>query len=235
MVNMWKIRTFTVVLGFSLTIHPAVALADTTDRLAEAAATIEEVTKIPDKGIPKALLERAHCVVAVPSLKKGAFVVGGEYGRGFASCRAQARWSAPAGIRIEGGSFGLQIGGSETEVVMLVMNKKGMDRLLSTKFTLGGEASVAAGPVGRSAEAKTDAAMTAEILAYSRARGVFAGIALEGSTLREDEDANRELYGKAVTNREILSGDVPAPASAARLLAAIKHSAGPGVSGQGSR
>lgn len=118
---------------------------------------------------------------------------------------------------------------------MLVMNKKGMDRLLSTKFTLGGEASVAAGPVGRSAEAKTDAAMTAEILAYSRARGVFAGIALEGSTLREDEDANRELYGKAVTNREILSGDVPAPASAARLLAAIKHSAGPGVSGQGSR
>jgi lipid-binding SYLF domain-containing protein len=156
-------------------------------------------------------------------MKSGAFVVGADYGRGFASCRTGHGWSAPAAVKVEGGSFGFQIGGTETEVVMLVMNKKGMDRLLSTKFTLGGEAKVAAGPVGRSGQAKTDAAMTAEILSYSRAKGVFAGVALTGATLREDDSANKDLYGKETTNRTILSGGVEAPASAQPFLSAIRN------------
>ena len=168
-------------------------------------------------------MEKAHCIVVVPSLKSGALIVGAEYGRGFASCRTGHGWSAPAAVKVEGGSVGFQIGGSETEVVMLVMNQKGMDRLLSTKFTLGGEAKVAAGPVGRSATAKTDAAMTAEILSYSRAKGVFAGVALDGATLREDDDGNKDLYGHAVENRTILTGGVPAPAAARAFLAAVKH------------
>jgi lipid-binding SYLF domain-containing protein len=168
-------------------------------------------------------LKKAECIVVVPSLKSGAFVVGADYGRGFASCRTGKGWSAPAAVKVEGGSVGFQIGGSETEVVMLVMNKKGVDRLLSTKFTLGGEVKVAAGPIGRSGQAKTDAAMTAEILSYSRARGVFAGAALNGATLREDGSANKDLYGKEIPNRTILVGSVDAPASAQPFLAAIRQ------------
>ena len=162
-------------------------------------------------------------MVVVPSLKSGAFIVGADYGRGFASCRTGSGWSAPAAVKIEAGSVGFQIGGSESEVVMLVMNKKGVDRLLSTKFTLGGDATIAAGPVGRNAQAKTDAAMTAEILSYSRSRGVFAGVALEGGTLREDDGANEDLYGKEMSNRAILTGGTPAPEGAAAFIAAIKQ------------
>jgi len=149
----------------------------------------------------------------------GAFIVGAKYGKGFVSCRKKdgVGWSAPGSVRIEGGSFGFQIGGTETDVFMLIMNQKGVDRLLSTKFTLGGDATAAAGPVGRSTQAETDAAMTAEILTWSRARGLFAGVSLNGSTLREDEDWNREMYGKAVKNREIVTGDVKPPAAAAPL------------------
>jgi lipid-binding SYLF domain-containing protein len=183
---------------------------------------VNELSAAPDKSIPADLLKKAECIVVVPSLKGGAVVVGAKYGRGFASCRTASGWSAPAAIRIEGGSVGFQIGGTETEVVMLVMNKEGVNRLLSNKFTLGGEAKVAAGPVGRSTTAQTDAAMTAEILSWSRARGVFAGVALDGATLREDDDANKDLYGKAMTNKEILSGSVPAPAGAGPFLAAVK-------------
>ena len=214
-------RVFVIGLAIGLAVLPALLLADTRERLDDAAEVVRDLLNIPDKGIPADLFKKAECVIVVPSLKKAAFGIGGEYGRGFASCRTGGGWSAPAGIRIEGGSFGLQIGGSVTDVVMLVMNRKGMEKLLSSRFTLGGDASVAAGPVGRSAEAKTDALMTAEILGYSRSRGIYAGISLEGSTLREDADANDAMFGRKVSNREVLGGSVTAPESAAGFLAVL--------------
>lgn len=201
---------------------PAAAVADTPGRLTAAVETLRSLSKAPDAEIPADLLAKAQCIVVIPSLKSGAFIVGADYGRGFVSCRTAGGWSAPAAVKVEAGSIGFQIGGSESEVVMLVMNKKGVDRLLTTQFTLGGDATIAAGPVGRNAQAKTDAAMTAEILSYSRSRGVFAGVALEGGTLREDDSANKDLYGRTIANREILTGGVPAPAGAAAFLAAIK-------------
>jgi len=184
---------------------------------------VQSLLKIPetDKGIPQDLIKKAQCLVVVPSLKSAALGVGGEYGRGFVSCRHGGGWTAPAAVKVEGGSFGFQIGGSETEVVMLVMNEKGMRRLLSNKFTLGADASIAAGPIGRAAEAKTDAAMTAEILSYSRSRGLFAGVSLSGATLREDDSANKDLYGKALTNREILGGKVAPATSAKPFMSAL--------------
>jgi SH3 domain-containing YSC84-like protein 1 len=201
------------------------AWADTPERLNAAAETLQALEKIPeaDKGIPQDLINKAHCIIVVPSLKGAALGVGAEYGRGFVTCRRGPGWTAPAAVKMEGGSFGFQIGGSETEVVMLVMNEKGMQRLLSTKFTLGGDATIAAGPVGRSAAAKTDAAMTAEILSYSRARGLFAGVSLKGATLREDDSVNKDMYGKALTNREILSGKTKAPAIAATFMSALPN------------
>jgi len=200
--------------------------ADAPERLEPAADALKEVMVIPDKSIPQDILSRAQCIVIVPGLKKGAFIVGAKYGKGFVSCRRSngVGWSAPGAIRVEGGSVGFQIGGSETDAFMLVMNEKGMDRLLSTKFTLGGDASVAAGPVGRSTQAETDAAMTAEILTWSRQRGLFAGVSLSGATLREDADWNRDLYGKKLTNREIvLKGGVAAPKSAAALMTELNR------------
>jgi lipid-binding SYLF domain-containing protein len=205
-----------------LTLFSTPASADTPERLTAAAETLAALTAAPDKDIPVSLLNKAKCLVVVPSLKSGAFIVGGDYGRGFASCRTASGWSAPAAVKVEGGSFGFQIGGKETEVVMLVMNDKGMARLLTNKFTLGGDASIAAGPVGRSATAKTDAALTAEILSYSRARGVFAGVSLAGATLREDDSANKDMYGKELKNAEILKSGVAPPASAAAFMAALK-------------
>jgi lipid-binding SYLF domain-containing protein len=189
------------------------------ERLHEAGAVFSEIMAAPDKGIPQDLLEKAHCVVIVPGLKKGAFIFGAKYGKGFIVCRrGTTGWSAPAAVRVEGGSFGFQIGGSETDVVLLVMNDRGADRLLSSQFTLGGEGEVAAGPVGRSATAQTDAMMTAEILSWSRSRGVFAGISLQGATLRQDLYDNAALYGKKLDNKEIVRGHVAAPKAAARLL-----------------
>lgn len=190
------------------------------ERLNRAATVFQEVMGTPDKGIPQDLLDKSQCVVVVPGLKKAAFVIGGKYGRGFFSCRAKSGrgWTGPAAIRVEGGSFGFQIGGSETDVIMLVMNQRGAERLLSSKFTLGGDASVAAGPVGRTATAETDAYLTAEILTYSRARGLFAGISLSGATLRQDLDSNEALYGKKLTNKEIIMGDTPAPAAASGFI-----------------
>jgi lipid-binding SYLF domain-containing protein len=177
----------------------------------------------PEKGIPQDLLDSAHCVVIVPGLKKGAFIVGAEFGKGFATCRKGTAWSAPAAVRVEGGSFGFQIGGQETDVVMLVMNQSGSDRLLnSTKFTLGAEATVAAGPVGRNATAATDAGMKAEILSYSRSRGAFAGIALKGATLRPDMENNAVLYGKRSTTKEVIDTQKPT-AEAAPLLAELSR------------
>jgi len=200
----------------------------TAERLEDAATVIKEIMETPDKGIPQDLLDKSQCIVIVPGLKKGAFIVGGKYGKGFVSCRKSGGtgWGAPAAIRIEGGSFGLQIGGSESDVVMLIMNERGMQKLMSSKFTLGGEGEVAAGPVGRDATAQTDAFMHAEILSWSRSRGVFAGLSLQGATLRQDLDDNNELYGKAYENKEILTDHVGVPAKASRLISLLdKYSA----------
>src|SRR5712671_1213458 len=198
-------------------------------RLKTSSEVLTEIMTAPDGGIPQELLEKSQCIVIVPGLKKAAFIVGGKYGRGFISCRSNggAGWSSPAAVKVEGGSFGFQIGGSETDVVMLVMNKRGAEKLLSSKFTLGADASVAAGPVGRSSAADTDLKMHAEILTYSRSRGVFAGIALNGATLRPDTKSNRELYGSALTNKQIvMGGQKRSPVAAAELTANLnKYSA----------
>ena len=194
-------------------------------RLSESATMLSEIMATPDKGIPEELLEKAHCIVLVPDLKTAAFVVGGKYGKGYLSCRSKTRagWSAPGTVRIEGGSVGFQIGGSETDLIMLVMSEKGADKLLSSKFTLGAEGSVAAGPVGRTATAQTDTQMHADILSWSRSQGLFAGVALEGATLRQDLDDNATLYGKPLENRAIVTTGVPAPKAAATLIALLNR------------
>src|ERR1039458_1860393 len=197
-------------------------------RLGEAASVFSQIMATPDKGIPQDLLDKAHGMVIVQGLKTAAFIVGGKYGKGYLSCRRQngEGWSAPATVRIEGGSVGFQIGGSETDLIMLVMNQGGKDKLLASKFTLGAEGSVAAGPVGRTATAQTDLQMHAEILSWSRSQGLFAGLALEGATLREDLDDNAELYGKKLRNREIVTTPVRTPRAAARLITLLnKYSA----------
>jgi SH3 domain-containing YSC84-like protein 1 len=197
-------------------------------RLNDAAIVFAEVMETPDKGIPQELLEKAHCIVIVPDLKTAAFLVGGKYGKGYLVCRSTARpgWSAPGAVRIEGGSVGFQIGGSSADLIMLVMSERGMDKLLDSKFTLGGEGSVAAGPVGRTATAQTDVQMRADILSWSRTQGLFAGLALEGATLRQDLDDNSTLYGKKLENRAIVTGAVRAPKAADKLLSLLnKYSA----------
>jgi lipid-binding SYLF domain-containing protein len=195
------------------------AAESASNRLKSADEVLVDIMSAPDKGIPQDLLGKSQCIVIVPGLKKGAFIVGGKYGRGFILCRNGSGngWSAPAGVIVEGGSFGFQIGGQETDAVMLVLSKRGAEKLMSSKFTLGGDASVAAGPVGRTSSADTDLKMQAEILTYSRARGVFAGVALNGATLRPDKDSNRELYGGEHTNQEIVMGKTPPPPAAAAL------------------
>jgi lipid-binding SYLF domain-containing protein len=195
------------------------------DRLDASADTLSDMMRASDKGIPQDLLDKAQCVVVVPGMKKAGFIFAAKYGRGFAVCRrhGDSGWSAPAGMRVEGGSFGFQIGASETDVVMLVMNDGGMKHLLSDKFTLGGDAAVAAGPLGRAASAETDAMMNAEVLSYSRSHGLFAGISLEGATLRPDAETNRELYGHDTTNREILTGAVKTPGAAGKFEHALNR------------
>jgi SH3 domain-containing YSC84-like protein 1 len=200
---------------------------ESTKRLNDAAIVFAEVMDMPDNGIPQELFEKAHCVVIVPDLKTAAFVVGGKYGKGYLSCRNKsgAGWSAPGTVRIEGGSVGFQIGASSTDLIMLVMSERGADKLLSSKFTLGAEGSVAAGPVGRTVTAQTDAQMRADILSWSRSQGLFAGLALEGATLREDLDDNATLYGKKLQNREIVTKGVHAPEAADKLLGLLnRHS-----------
>src|SRR5277367_6895990 len=187
------------------------AATDAPKRLDDSADMLTEIMSAPDKGIPQDLLQRAQCVVLVPGLKKGAFIVGAKYGKGFMLCRKASGvgWSAPAAIRVEGGSVGFQIGGSETDVVMLVNSEPGAKKLMESKFTLGADASVAGGPVGRTSSAETDAQLHAEILTWSRSRGAFAGVSLQGATLRPDEDWNKEMYGKAMSNRAIVMGNIP--------------------------
>jgi len=192
---------------------------DAVRRLHDSAEVISEVMGTPDKAIPQDLFDKAECLVIVPGVKKAAFIVGGKFGRGFISCRHHEAggWSAPAAVRVEGGSAGFQIGLSETDVIMAVMNRRGAEKLMESKFTVGADASVAAGPVGRTTSADTDALMQAEILTWSRARGVFAGIALNGATLRPDDDTNKDLYGTVTSNRAIVEHGTP-PAGAAELL-----------------
>src|ERR1051326_7753597 len=210
-----------MILAATLAMVPLLAKdSEPVKRLDEASAVFSEVMATPDKGIPEDMLANAHCIVIVPGLKTAAFVFGGKYGKGYVSCRNKTGpgWSAPGSVRIEGGSVGFQIGGSETDLIMLVMNERGADKLLSSKFTLGAEGSVAAGPVGRTATAQTDAQMNAEILAWSRSQGLFAGLALEGATLRQDLDDNATLYGKKLENREILTTGGRGPRAGAQLI-----------------
>ncbi len=197
------------------------------DRLHDAAQVMSEVLKMPDE-IPQDLLNKAKCIIVVPSVLKAAFIVGGSYGRGAMVCRAgrdfTGPWGAPSMMAIEGGSFGFQIGGQATDFVFLVMNARGVHSLLHSKVKLGGDISAAAGPVGRAAEADTDAYMRAELLSYSRNRGVFAGVSLEGSTLRPDGDANEALYGRKISAREIvLRGNAFTPRAADRLVSLLKQ------------
>jgi lipid-binding SYLF domain-containing protein len=196
------------------------AQSDNVKRLDAAATVLQEVMDIADKAIPQKLLDKSECIVIVPGLKKGAFIIGAKYGRGFLSCRKKGGvdWTGPGAVRVEGGSVGFQIGGSETDVIMLVMNERGVKRLLSSKFTVGADAAAAAGPVGRTAQADTDAMMTAEILTWSRSRGLFAGVSLQGATLRQELEANKELYGEPFENRAIVLEEKPAPPAAAALL-----------------
>ena len=203
-----------------LTLASPVAFADT-GRLKEATAVLQEMAGAFDAGIPTDLLKKAECVVVIPGVKKGAIGFGGQYGRGYMACRAKGGWSAPSGMRIEGGSVGFQIGASSTDVILLVMSGRGVDKLLGSKFTVGADAAVAAGPLGRQASAQTDATMHAEMLAWSRSRGVFAGISLQGSTLRTDGEENQELYGKELSAREVVRGAVAPPSAASALMAAL--------------
>jgi lipid-binding SYLF domain-containing protein len=221
-------RTLITALAIVASVLPGAygKAGDAADRLDDAADVMTDMMQTSDRGIPQDLMNRAECVIVVPNLKKAAFVFGAKYGRGFVVCRKPggSGWSAPGGIRIEGGSFGLQIGGSEQDVLLLVMNTTGMKRLLSNKFTLGGEATAAAGPVGREASAQTDAVMHAEMLSYSRSRGLFAGLSLQGATLRPDDDANKELYNRDIRNKEILTGDVATPKAAEKLESLLNKS-----------
>jgi SH3 domain-containing YSC84-like protein 1 len=220
-----RLITATIVTT-TLAMTPLVAADnEPVQRLGAAATVFSEIMAAPDKGIPQDLLEKAHCIVIVPDLKTAAFVFGGKYGKGYLSCRnkSDAGWSAPGTVRIEGGSVGFQIGGSSTDLIMLVMTERGSQKLLESKFTLGAEGSVAAGPVGRTATAQTDAQLHADILSWSRSQGLFAGLALEGATLRQDLDDNATLYGKRLENRDIVTKGVRAPKAAATLLSLLNR------------
>src|ERR1700722_3666489 len=201
----------------------AVEKDKTSERLDDAADLFNEIMGSPDKSIPQDLLNKGACIVLVPGLKKGGFVVAAKYGKGFVTCRNASGlgWGAPAAVRIEGGSVGLQIGVSSTDLVLLVMNERGMKKLLTSKFTLGADASIAGGPVGRTASAQTDALITAEILSWSRSRGAFAGVSLDGATLRQDIDENEHMYGKRWENKQILNSAAQPPAGAAKLIGVL--------------
>jgi lipid-binding SYLF domain-containing protein len=193
------------------------------ERVQAAADVLNDIQGAPDKGIPQEVLGSAECVAVVPSMLKGGFIVGAKYGRGLASCRTAKGWSAPAFFVLTGGSFGFQIGGQAVDLVMLIMNKDGMKHLLSSEFALGADASVAAGPVGRHAEGNTDWKMRAEVLTYSRARGLFAGVSLNGAQIKQDKDSTREFYGRMVPFRTSLTGEVEPPAGANAFLTSLSQ------------
>lgn len=198
---------------------------DSIERLHLSADTLQAMINTPDKGIPEEVLNNAKCIVVVPHLVKGGFVIGGEHGRGVATCRTEEGWSAPAFVSIGGGSWGLQIGVEGVDLVMLVMNDHGFQHLLSSKFQVGADASASAGPVGRHASAGTDWKMDSEILTYSRSKGVFAGISLDGAVVEQDKDSTRAIYGSDPAFRALLSGEVPAPDSTLKFLKAISEAA----------
>ncbi len=213
----------TGLMAAALVAAPMFAQKDADARLQAATEDVHALLSADDKDVPQDLLNRATCVVVIPNLKKGGFIVGAEYGKGFFTCRRTngAGWSAPGSLKITGGKFGLLIGGAETDVMMLVMSKEGMQHLISDKFQLGGEASAAAGPVGRDASAMTDAELHAEILTYSRSRGIFGGLDLSGAAVTADNEANRQIYGKEMTNKEIVEGGIHTPAVARPFVHAL--------------
>jgi lipid-binding SYLF domain-containing protein len=214
-------KVFVGALATVLLTVPVFAQKSAPARLRAATDVLTDMMNASDKGIPHDLLNRASCVVVVPNLKKGGFIVGAEYGKGFFTCRKPSGvgWSAPGAVRISGGKFGLLIGGAETDVIMLVMNQSGMEHMLSDKFQLGGEASAAAGPLGRDASAMTDAELHAEILTYSRQRGIYGGLDLSGAAVTEDKETNRELYGSELSNKEILNDtSLRVPAEARQFI-----------------
>jgi lipid-binding SYLF domain-containing protein len=219
---LFAISIFTLAQANDQTSTPDKDQPEVVKRANSAAQVLDDIMSTPDKGIPEDVLSSAKCIAVVPSMIKGGFIVGGRYGKGLATCRAKNGWSAPAPITIAGGSWGLQFGGEAVDLVMLVMNDQGMHNLLRSKFKLGADASVAAGPVGRDASGNTDWKMRAQVLTYSRSRGVFAGITLNGAVIKQDKDDTRLLYGKVVPFDTILSSKVPAPASTHRFLAAIR-------------
>jgi lipid-binding SYLF domain-containing protein len=196
---------------------------DTVDRLQKSVEVLQSIMSAPDKGIPEDVLNGAKCIVVVPNLLKGGFIFGGKHGRGVASCRTHEGWSAPAFVSVGGGSWGLQIGVEGVDLVMLVMNDKGLQHLLSSKFELTGEGSVAAGPVGRQTSAGTDILMNTEVLTYARSKGIFAGLTLEGAVVEQDNDSTRAIYGHPMMFRSILSGKVQTPASADAFLKAVSE------------
>ena len=219
-------RILGLLLGMSMTfvgVSWGTAKEDSTKRLSAAGAVLNEIMSAPDKGIPEEVLDNAKCIVVVPNLVKAGFIVGGKHGRGVATCRTSSGWSAPAFISVGGGSWGLQIGVEGVDLVMLVMNDAGLQHLLSSKFQISGEGSAAAGPVGRHASAGTDWKMNSELLTYSRSKGVFAGVTLEGAVIEPDEDSTVAIYGKDKKFRDILSGSVATPTSAEAFLAAVKN------------
>jgi SH3 domain-containing YSC84-like protein 1 len=203
--------------------------SDDVDRVQKAADALNEIMAAPDKGIPEEIITSAKCLAVIPGMKKGALGVGGQYGKGVASCRSGKGWSAPAFFILRGASFGFQIGGQSADIVMVVMNDKGMQNLLSSKFKLGADASVAAGPVGRHADASTDWKMRAEVLTYSRARGVFAGISLNGAAINQDQDDTRAFYGRMVPFKTILTGNIGAPGGSGPWMEALRKHSGAGV------
>lgn len=218
---MKKVMSFFALLSLGTLCWAGSGREDATDRLENATQVMHEIMRAPDNGIPEEVLEHARCVAVVPHMVKGGFIFGAKAGKGVATCRTSNGWSAPAFITISGGSWGLQIGVEAVDLVLIIQNERGMQKLLSSNFHVGGDASAAAGPVGRHAEAGTDWKMDVEILTYSRAKGIFAGLTLEGASIRQDTDSRRAIYGRGVTTRALLLGKVAAPAVAQPFLAEI--------------
>ncbi len=219
---MKKAMVLLAMLGLGTLGWAGTAKEDATNRLENATSVVQEIMSAPDNGIPEEVLEHAKCVAVVPHMVKGGFVFGGKHGKGVATCRTADGWSAPAFITISGGSWGLQIGLEGVDLIMIIQNEKGMQKLLDSNFKIGADASAAAGPVGRHASAGTDWKMDTEILTYSRAKGAFAGLTLEGASVRQDSDSRKAIYGRKVTTRALLLGKVPAPAVTHPFLAEIR-------------
>ena len=209
--------------GMSLPVFAASDKAALDERLENARIVIDEVMQTPDKGIPDGIVKQATCIAVVPSLKKGAFIVGAQYGQGVVTCRTGRGWSAPVFVRLEGGSFGWQIGGQSTDLILVAMNEHGLQHMLGSKFKLGADAAASAGPVGRNAQAATDASMHAEFLTYSRSRGLFAGLDLDGTVLSQDADDMRDFYGANIPFQGVLKGDVPTPQDARPFVRTVAH------------